>query len=120
MSLQDRIKSWSQGNGYEDSHAMEKGETGNEEEINVKFSDPTDVMKTAQEMIKAIKEVGTDNLKEQGCDLTPEEIEAAHAERKAILEEMAIKVTSMQSHLKNREAEEIVEEAWNKWDEELT
>ncbi len=79
-------------------------------------------MSTAQEMVKAViqarPEHALEKVEESG--LSPEEIEALREEQQAVLDDMASKMADIQAHQKNREAQEIAEEAMGNWDEELS
>lgn len=123
MALHDQIRAWSQGDEGEGHRSGAEEGAGNEisEVPKVKFSNPADVLKSAQEMIVALQEKhpSVEPLEQPTFDMTPEEIEAERAEREAILQEIAQKMTGMQSSPKNREAQEIAQEAEENWDDAL-
>jgi hypothetical protein len=123
MALHDQIKAWSQGDEGEDLPAGAGEGPCNEisEAPQVKFSNPADFLKSAQEMIRTLQETRptAEPLEQPVFDMTPDEIEAERAEREAILREMAGKMTHLQALPKNREAQEIAEESEENWDDAL-
>lgn len=84
--------------------------------------DPSNIMETAQEMIsemmKANQAAGQQETVKS--NLSPEEIKAMQEEQKAILDDVAAKITAMQSLRQGRESKEIADEAWQNWGDEIS
>jgi len=88
----------------------------------IAYSDPSNIMTTAQEMVRAVMQARPEEAmaKDEESSLSAEEIQAIKEEQQAVLDEMAAKMTEIQAHQKNREAQEIADEAMGNWDEELS
>ncbi len=87
----------------------------------VNFTDPSNVARTAQEMIQLLKKVRPDiePLEQPETGMSPEEIKHQRQEREAILKEMAAKITDVNRGKLSRDDRETAEEALENWDDAL-
>jgi len=85
------------------------------------YTDSSDILKTAQEMVKSIMENASEEEQAEKVEsgLSSEEIETLNEERRAVIEEMAARISIAKTGPGDKESKEIVQEAWENWGDEL-
>lgn len=121
MSLPDNTEAHSHGEENQEVEKRNDAVENKDHELAATFTDPSDIMQTAQEMVKTLMQKAPEGEESEKVEseFSTLEIEAMTEERKVILEEMAAKIGRVQSRPKNRETKEIMQEAWENWEDGL-